>query len=124
MDDDALVTRSLARILTAARPDLEISTASSAHDALLQLAASEFDAVITDLDMPNLAGLAWLATLRREHPQLLCVTHSSQLESFGEDEVRRLSHATFEKPAHAHALLAELTRLIGLRTAQTDLRSA
>ena len=126
VDDDPMVTRSLERALGALRPDLEIRTAPSGERALTVLAEAPFDAVITDLNMPGLTGLVWLEKLRRENPTLLCVTHSSQLESFGEDEVRRLSHATFAKPAHAHALLEAIDRLLLLRSiaAHAGLRSA
>lgn len=121
-----MVTRSLERALSALRPDLEIRTAAEGEGALALLSEGAFDAVITDLNMPGLSGVVWLERLRRENPLLLCVTHSSQLESFGEDEVRRLSHATFAKPAHAHALLEAIDKLLLQRAfaAHAGLRSA
>lgn len=121
-----MVSRSLERAIGALRPELEIRTAGSAERALALLAESAFDAAITDLNMPGLSGLVWLEKLRRECPSLVCVTHSSQLESFGEDEVRRLSHGTFEKPAHASAMLDAIDRVLLQRgvAAQAGLRSA
>jgi len=126
VDDDALITRSLGRALVALQPNFEIEVAESAAEALHALARAPFDALITDLQMPGLSGTDWLVRLRREHPEVPCVVHSSQLESFGEDEVRLLSHAAFGKPTSPQALIDALEQMWVLfgRAAQLDLRSA
>ena len=64
--------------------------------------------VVTDLNMPGLAGLRWLGHLRGAHPDVVCVAYSSHIESIGEDEVRRLVHAMVEKPAAPSELLSQL----------------
>ena len=126
IDDDALLRRSLARVLGALRPELQIHTASSGAHALEVLATQAFDAVITDLQMPGISGLAWLERLHHEHPELPCLVHSSQLESFGEDEVRRLCHAAFAKPVKTQLLLDALDSTWSQRLESTHagLRSA
>jgi two-component system response regulator YesN len=125
VDDDYLLTRSLRRVLMALRPDLTIHVASSANEALDVLATSAFDAIITDLSMPGLSGLDWLERLQHDYPELPRLIHSSQVESFGEDEVRRLSHAAFAKPARASELLGALELAAWLSApVQPGLRSA
>jgi DNA-binding NarL/FixJ family response regulator len=126
VDDDPLITRSLERVLLALEPQFEIAVAQSGIEALYSLAQARFDAVITDLHMPGLSGTEWLTRLRREHPETLCVVHSSQIESFGEDEVRRLVHAAFGKPTSPQKLIDGLRCLWLLRGSapQPALRSA
>ena len=121
VDDDVVITRSLARALHALSSAFEIETATSGAEALNALSDARFDAVITDLQMPGLSGTDWVARLRGEHPELLCLVHSSQLESFGEDEVRRLAHACFAKPTSPQALIAALEHLWALRGELTHL---
>ncbi|MGC4091821.1 MAG: response regulator [Polyangiaceae bacterium] len=126
VDDDFLNTRSLRRALLALRKNLEIEAVHSADEALQALSTQRFDAVITDLHMPGLSGIDWLVRLRTEHPNLLCVVHSSQLEAFGEDEVIRLSHVALAKPARPQELLDALECVWAFRspTAQAGLCSA
>lgn len=125
MDDDALITRSLTRALRTLSDRLHVEVAHSGAEALVALERAAFDAVITDLQMPGVSGVEWLRQLRRAHPQLPCLVHSSQLESFGEDEVRRLAHATLAKPASLPMLLDALQRVWRSETVQAGgLRSA
>jgi DNA-binding NarL/FixJ family response regulator len=75
--------------------------------------------------MPGLSGLDWLERLQHDYPELPRLIHSSQVESFGVDEVRRLSHAGFAKPARASELLGALELAAWLSApVQPGLRSA
>ena len=85
--------------------------------ALLELAREPYDLIVTDLNMPGLAGLSWLGHLRGAHPELMCVVYSSHIESIGEDEVRRLVHALVEKPAAPSELLREIDLAVSRRVA-------
>jgi PAS domain S-box-containing protein len=55
VDDDALVLRSLERML---RATCQPTTASSANEALQLLATTAFDVVLCDLNLPGLSGMA------------------------------------------------------------------
>src|SRR5262245_28194924 len=54
-DDDAMVARSMTRILE--RAGYEVATASSGENAAEILKGSTFDVVLSDVSMPGLSGL-------------------------------------------------------------------
>jgi signal transduction histidine kinase/ActR/RegA family two-component response regulator len=67
IDDDALVAKSMTRIL---RRDYDVTTAGSGHEALAILATSEPFAVITcDIMMPGMTGIEFFETLRGSSPE-------------------------------------------------------
>ena len=68
VDDDAVVRQSLKLVLS----DLTtaVHEASSAHDALRLALSEAWDAVVLDMVMPDANGIAVLAVLKRERPDL------------------------------------------------------
>jgi CheY-like chemotaxis protein len=69
IDDEPLVRRSLARVLSTR---YEVATLESAGEALLRLGAGEtWDAVLCDLWMPGLDGIAFYEALASSHAHLL-----------------------------------------------------
>jgi two-component system NtrC family sensor kinase len=68
VDDDALLTQLLETAL--ALDGHEIETASTGLVALDKLARRAFDAVVTDVRMPQLDGIGLYRELTRRHPQL------------------------------------------------------
>ena len=67
IDDDEALRRSLARVLGAS---FDVTQAADGVAALEVLAASEFDVVVTDLEMPRLSGDGVVAWLRANRPAL------------------------------------------------------
>lgn len=64
----------------------QISWATSAEDALAQLAAARggFDAVFSDVVMPGMGGLALARELRHSQPQLPVILTSGYSEAIAE----------------------------------------
>lgn len=113
--EDSLATRTLEkRILEAA--SYEVVTAVDGADAFSKLSSREFDAVVSDIEMPNLNGLGLAEKIRQdarynELPIILVTSLAS------EDDRQRgaqaganayISKGTFEQKA----LLDALGRLV------------
>lgn len=113
--EDSITTRTQeCRILTAA--GFDVVTAVDGLDALRRLAREEFDAVVTDVNMPNLDGLGLARRIRSEprHAELPIVLVTSLASD--EDRLRGLeagANAYITKPAFDQRELIEcLERLI------------
>ncbi|MDE4907678.1 PAS domain S-box protein [Methanogenium marinum] len=65
VDDESILLDSTKRYLE--RPgDYEVDTASSAKDGLKKIQEQEYDAIVSDYQMPGMDGLAFLRVLRAE----------------------------------------------------------
>jgi EAL domain-containing protein (putative c-di-GMP-specific phosphodiesterase class I) len=63
VDDEELLVRALVRTLTAA--GYEVSTAGDGRKAAELIADTEFDVVVSDIDMPRMNGIQLLQTVRQ-----------------------------------------------------------
>lgn len=113
VDDDPNVLRALRRLLLGARFNWEIDTAESAEAALRLVESAVYDVVVTDLHMPDLGGLALLERLKAEHPHVMRLIHSSQVES--PEAEQGLAHAVLTKPTRAGELADVLQWAIAQR---------
>ena len=86
---------------------MEVTTSSSAEDALKLVAAEPFDAVILDLKMPGIDGLEALNLIKEERPevQVILLTGHATVEK-GVEAIKRGAMEFVEKPADLE-LLAE-----------------
>ncbi|HEX8821256.1 MAG TPA: response regulator [Archangium sp.] len=82
VDDEAVVRDVCARLL-AREPDLVVSLAEDAEEALALLKAQRFDVLITDKNLPGMGGVELIAEARRMQPALeaLMITGYSSSES-------------------------------------------
>jgi two-component system invasion response regulator UvrY len=69
VDDHAIVRRGLMQILTD-EPDIGVSEASDAQEALKIIGEKAFDMVVLDLDLKSRSGLELLKDIKREKPEL------------------------------------------------------
>jgi len=76
IDDEASLRKTMARILQQA--GFEVTTAESAEQGLLFLAATNFDLVYMDLRMPGLAGLDALSLIHERYPSLPVILFTAQ----------------------------------------------
>jgi DNA-binding NarL/FixJ family response regulator len=67
VDDEEAIRRSVRRAL---EPHFEILEAADGAEAIHQLRMHRFDAVVTDLEVPNVDGPALLAWIDRHQPAL------------------------------------------------------
>jgi PAS domain S-box-containing protein len=112
IDDEPLVSRALARILEA---EGEVTVVERARDALDRIRAGErFDAIVCDLMMPELSGMALHAELRAIDPALadrmIFVTGGAFTEA-AREFLERVPNPRLEKPVDRAALREAVRRV-------------
>jgi len=68
VDDDPALLQALPEALRLRMSGVTVDTADSAAAALDQIAARDYDAIVTDIKMPGMDGLALLAQIRTRRP--------------------------------------------------------
>ncbi|MHC4825025.1 MAG: sigma-54-dependent transcriptional regulator, partial [Planctomycetota bacterium] len=111
VDDKEMMRDSVATML--ARKGHSVTVSSGARSALDKIAARFFDAVITDLQMPEMDGLELLAEIRRHDEQLPVVF----MTAYGtvETAVAAMKQGAFDyltKPFSGDALLVAVDRAL------------
>jgi EAL domain-containing protein (putative c-di-GMP-specific phosphodiesterase class I)/CheY-like chemotaxis protein len=113
VDDDLVLLRSVARALRA--KGFEVWTATDGWDAVRQVNERKFDAVLSDIAMPNLDGIELLKQVREHDLQVPVVLFTG--EPTVNTAVRALEYGAFHyltKPApldQIHAVIAKAVRL-------------
>lgn len=111
VDDDAPMRAVIERALRAAG-GARIRTAESAPQALAQLASQAADLIITDHQMPEMAGLEFVAAIRADarlkHARVLMISGYAEIANNapGVD-------AVLIKPIEAGALLGAVEKALG-----------
>lgn len=107
VDDDPEVVWALGRFFT--RSGFSVNTCGDGVEAIELLESRDFDAVITDLQMPRLNGLALIDWLRENKSRCKIVV----MTAFGGPSIRRLSIAKgailyLEKPVDPELMLTSI----------------
>jgi DNA-binding NtrC family response regulator len=79
VDDDAALLRALPRAISLRLSGVEVATADSAQEALELLQEQEYDAIVSDIKLPGMDGLALMAKVYERYPEtpvLLITGHS------------------------------------------------
>jgi two-component system NtrC family sensor kinase len=112
VDDEAEIRDALSEILTGARH--RVVTASSGREALERLAAERYDAILTDIRMPDLDGRALYLEIERRWPgqlgRVVFVTGdtlASGLRKFVSESGRPVIEKPF-LPSEVRRVVAEL----------------
>jgi YesN/AraC family two-component response regulator len=71
VDDEPNILEGLRRSLRPMRAEWEMSFAPGADAALVILASTPFDVIVTDMRMPGLDGAALLEIVREKYPSML-----------------------------------------------------
>ncbi|HLZ23267.1 MAG TPA: ATP-binding protein [Ktedonobacterales bacterium] len=116
VDDDTALLRALPKAIQLRMSHIQTDTCESAPAALERIAEVDYDAIVSDIKMPGMDGLALLErihALRPDTPTLLITGH-------GEDElaIRALRGGAYDfiqKPIHRDYFIASLTRAIQVR---------
>lgn len=113
VDDQLDFINGLARLLTAEFKDLEIATAEGGNVALHLLGGSDFDLLITDLQMPEMNGMQLMAEVQRLHPatKIIILTGYGTIEKAVE-AVRLGAFDFLAKPVAAEQLYRTVAKAV------------
>src|SRR5690349_4540244 len=116
VDDDTALLRALPQALHIRMPEVAVETCDSAPVALERIAAIDYDAIVSDIKMPGMDGLALLEriqALRPETPTLLITGHGEQDLTI--QALRAAAYDFIQKPIDRDYFIASLTRAIQVR---------
>jgi HD-like signal output (HDOD) protein/CheY-like chemotaxis protein len=114
VDDDPLVFEGLQRMLAPQNGQWEMSFAPEGETALVLLAATPFDVVVSDLRMPKMDGAVLLKTVRERWPSVVRIILSGKADM--EDAVRAapVAHQCLLKPCDPAMLRSAIERATNL----------
>jgi DNA-binding NtrC family response regulator len=113
VDDDPALLQALPEALRLRMSGVTVDTADSAAAALDRISAENYDAIVTDIKMPAMDGLALLAEIRARRPD----TPTLMITGHGEYDlaVRALRGGAYDfiqKPIDRDRFVASLHRAI------------
>jgi putative nucleotidyltransferase with HDIG domain len=120
VDDEPMVLNGLQRTLRKMRQDWDMTFASSGQEALDVLAKNPMDVLVSDLRMPEMDGGRLLAEVKKQHPHVVRIILSGQLDQEMTLKSVQLAHQSLSKPCDAEVLKHTLAKLFALRDFLSD----
>jgi signal transduction histidine kinase len=116
VDDDPALLKALPETLKLKMAMLAVDTSDSASGALARVAETDYDAIVTDIKMPGMDGLALLREIRALRP----ATPTLLITGHGEDDlaIRALRGGAYDfikKPIDRDYFVSAITRAVQLR---------
>jgi two-component system, sensor histidine kinase and response regulator len=111
VDDDVALLQALPQALALRLPGIHVETADSATEALSRIQQHDYDAIVTDIKMPGMDGLALLAKiqeLRPDTPTLLITGHGEH--DLAIQALRGGAYDFIQKPIDRDYFVAALRR--------------
>jgi two-component system, sensor histidine kinase and response regulator len=123
VDDDQALLTALSSALKLRMEDLAVETCDSALAAVQKISKTEYDAVVTDIKMPGMDGLALLKEIRRLQPELptLLITGHGQ-HDLAVQALRGGAFDFIQKPIDRDYVVASLARAIRVRKLDRQLQ--
>lgn len=116
VDDDPGLLRALPETVRTRMADVDVEISETARGALFWITEREYDAIITDIKMPGMDGLALLSEIRRvrpDTPTLLITGHGEH--DLAVQALRGGAYDFIQKPIDRDYFVASLTRAIQVR---------
>lgn len=113
VDDDAALLQALPETLALRLPAVEVDTCDSAGEAFARIQQNNYDAIVSDIKMPGMDGLALLTRikeLRPETPTLLITGHGEH--DLAIQALRKGAYDFIQKPIDRDYFIASLRRAI------------
>ena len=110
VDDDTDIALFVRAVLQ--RAGLTVSTCADPREALALAGRVDFDAVVTDIEMPGMNGLDFLERLRQAQPDIpVAVMTAHASVDYAVDALRRQADEFLVKPIAKDVLVATVRRL-------------
>ena len=116
VDDDPTLLLAFPKLMRLWMDWVTVDTADSAPVALERVAATDYDAIISDIRMPGMSGLELLAAIRARRPTtpILLITAYGERE-FVMQALRAGAYDFIQKPLDSEYFVASLSRAIQMR---------
>src|SRR5437660_3387873 len=123
VDDDLALLQALPEALRLRMGGVKIDTADSAEAALDLIAARDYDAIVTEIEMPGIDGLELLAEIRTQRPD----TPTVMITGHGEHDLvvqalRGGAYDFIQKPIDRDEFVVSLRRAIQTRALSRRVR--
>ena len=120
VDDEPMVLNGLQRTLRKMRREWDMTFVGSGREALDVLGKKPMDVIVSDLRMPEMDGGRLLAEVKKQHPQVVRIILSGQLDQEMTLKSVQLAHQSLSKPCDAEVLKHTLAKLFALRDFLSD----
>ncbi|MDJ0723173.1 MAG: response regulator [Desulfobacterales bacterium] len=114
VDDEPMVLKGLQRSLRGMRREWDMVFMGSGREALDAMQRESFDVVISDMRMPEMDGAQLLEVVKADHPHVVRIILSGQLDREMTLKSVRLAHQLLSKPCEAAVLRDALARTFAL----------
>jgi HD-like signal output (HDOD) protein/CheY-like chemotaxis protein len=115
VDDEPNILSGLRRLLRSKAGEWRMSFAYSGAEALRLIDAQPFDAVVTDMRMPQMDGAELLTKVGERRPETIRIILSGQCDQEGAVRSVGPSHIFLSKPCEPGVLIETLDRALHLR---------
>lgn len=122
VDDEPNVLGGLQRMLRPRRAEWEMVFVNSGAEALGALAAQPFDAIVTDVRMPEMDGIELLEHVQNHFPKMIRIVLSGYFEREAALQAAGVAHQYLAKPcdpARLHETINNLSRSAAILTSET-----
>jgi putative nucleotidyltransferase with HDIG domain len=120
VDDDPLILKGLNRSLEEYTELWDVDFASSGKEAVEILSKTKVDAIITDMQMPVMNGLALLKTVSEVYPGVLRFVLSGNANDIQAIKSATLVHQMFPKPCEMESLFQSVERSCRLKDSLSE----
>jgi HD-like signal output (HDOD) protein len=114
VDDDPQALQRLQRILVHQRDEWDMSFATDAETAQLLLSAAPFDAIVSDLRMPQMDGACLLNIVRERWPGVVRILLTGQSDMVDALRAVPVAHQCLLKPCEPDTIRAAIERASSL----------
>ena len=92
---------------------MNVSTAENAENAVSAIDGADYDAIVLDLQMPDMNGIEMLKVIRKSHPDMQVILLTGQATLEAGIEAMKLGAMDFmEKPADVDSLTEMIKNLV------------
>ncbi len=122
VEDNAALIKYISIRLLEYKDEFEIITASNGQEAINVLKKTAISLVVTDLKMPKMDGLALLAFMNRNYPQVPCIVLTAHGTPAIKRRIRKDILKYIEKPIKADALGQTIRKALDIEEQEDFIR--
>jgi putative nucleotidyltransferase with HDIG domain len=115
VDDEAFALEVLQRVFEPMRTEWHMEFVTSAADALVRLEQMDFDAIVSDLKMPNMNGAELLEQVMHLHPTVSRIILSAQADEDLVYQSVNTAHQFISKTSDPKLLVKKLRKVVLMR---------